>query len=682
MGSDVNEVLQQAMEFYVAGHMVEAKALLLDLVRAHPTLEAGWMFLSYTIDDPLQKADCLRQVLKINPHNSEAKGTLENLISSSSPGSAPANPALVHSSPFTVDISHATDENFDAQEPVTLKHQPTKTVRAFPENSVAPTPAPSVTVPSQKPATPEISPGGSPVPVVTQPKPAGIKPPPTPAEAHPAPQPKKRGNLGCTCLVIVLVAILLVGIAGFALWTTGTISSLLGTPQPTVATPGPTDTPLMLTLPPQWTNTPPPTFTSTPSETPTPTATPTETPTPTFVSPDATQQTEMANLEKLVVNMRGLSWDGNPTVNLVSPSQAETVLELELEQSGYAASVAGQGKALAALGFIDPSFDFTQYSLTGLSEGQLGFYNPLDKSIYLIGYQSGGLGHLVFTHEFDHALIDHYFPGVERAYLGPACADNSQRCQAIQALVEGDASLLMDQWYATYATAADKKDIGQYQIPFASPTDPNPPPYASPLADFIYSTGEQFVLALWKKGGWGEVDKAYDNLPASTEQILHPEKYLAAEQPVAMTAPDLLPALGSGWNLVRSDSLGELMTYLLLAYGTDAHWQIPAADALTASAGWGGDHYAVYEFATGNQAVVAAEWNWDTDKDAAEFLSNMNVYLDNRSLTGKANQPGGSCWLLTNQTACLYHADRNTLWIMAPNPDIVNAVLGDYPAYS
>src|SRR4030042_3930104 len=73
MPRDPSDVLRQAMEFFIAGHIVEARALLLDLVRVNPQLEAGWMFLCYTLDDPQQKLDCLRQVLVINPNNEEAQ---------------------------------------------------------------------------------------------------------------------------------------------------------------------------------------------------------------------------------------------------------------------------------------------------------------------------------------------------------------------------------------------------------------------------------------------------------------------------------------------------------------------------------------------------------------------------------------------------------------------------------
>jgi hypothetical protein len=129
MARDFSEVLQQAMEFYVAGQLVEARALLLDLVRADSKLEAGWMFLSYTLEDPSQKADCLRKVLALNPNNAEAKTELTKLESvlhegpkappstsellKIAPAAAPA-PApggeLPHASPFTMDIDHANDD--------------------------------------------------------------------------------------------------------------------------------------------------------------------------------------------------------------------------------------------------------------------------------------------------------------------------------------------------------------------------------------------------------------------------------------------------------------------------------------------------------------------------------------------------------------------------------------------
>jgi hypothetical protein len=353
-----------------------------------------------------------------------------------------------------------------------------------------------------------------------------------------------------------------------------------------------------------------------------------------------------------------------------------------LDQSGYAATMGNQETVLVSLGLIAPTYDLSKYALSRLSDGVLGFYMPTNRTIYVIGFGFNGMGRWVFSHEFDHALVHHFYPAVGMMDNDPACINDSQRCEAVRALVEGDATLLMYQWYNQYATPLDKQDISQYRLPFGTPLEDNPPPYFTPQVDFSYTTGMNFVYALWQKGNWAEVNKAYDNLPVSTEQILHPDKYLKGEVPVVMVVPDLLPALGNQWKLVGTDSLGEFMTYLLLAYGADNLSQIPQNDALTASAGWGGDHYLVYSSATGDQTVLAAEWTWDTDKDAAEFLSSMKAYLDKRFRGAMVNQPGSDCWSKNNQTTCVYHINKKTLWILASDMDTVNTVFSSYPAYS
>jgi hypothetical protein len=696
MGSDVNEVLQQAMEFYVAGHMVEARALLLDLVRAHPTLEAGWMFLSYTLDDPIQKADCLRQVLKLNPQNSEAKGALEKLNPAPEIEPQPAVAEPAHPSPFTVDISHANDDVVAGAESLPAEAWASKVVSAFPDNSEGWKPAPPIAVRSPKPVVREappiaIQPAALEIQqtppnedlttVPNKPEPAPAKTTTHPPTASESPKPKKRGNTGCTCLVLAVVAILAVGAIGAGLWMTGILPGLLATAQPTgidMVTPSLTGTPVLLTLPPRWTDTPPPTITYTPTIS----LTPTPSPSPTLVPPDETQQAGIDKVEKQVADLRGLQWDGSPPIYVVSRDQAESILQSALTQSGYPATIGNQEKVLVALGMIPSTYDLSKYALSRLSDGVLGFYMPSVKTIYVIGSGFNGMGRWVFSHEFDHALVHHFFPAVGMMDTDPACVNDSQHCEAIRALVEGDATLLMYQWYNQYATPSDKQDISQYRLPFGSPLEDNPPPYFNPQVDFSYTTGMNFVYALWQKGNWAEVNKAYGHLPVSTEQILHPEKYLKGEVPVALSVPDLLPALGNQWTLVGNDSLGEFMTYLLLAYGADNLSQIPQNDALTASAGWGGDHYLALASPAGDQTVLAAEWIWDTDKDAAEFLSSMKAYLDKRFRGEKVDQPGSDCWSKNKQTTCVYHVNKKTLWILGPDMDTVNKVLPSYAAFT
>jgi hypothetical protein len=56
---------------------------------------------------------------------------------------------------------------------------------------------------------------------------------------------------------------------------------------------------------------------------------------------------------------------------------------------------------------------------------------------------------------------------------------------------------------------------------------------------FPYVQGTEFLMSIFLQGGWKAVNQLYTDLPKSTEQLLHPEKYLAQEQPREVAIPDL-----------------------------------------------------------------------------------------------------------------------------------------------
>ena len=105
------------------------------------------------------------------------------------------------------------------------------------------------------------------------------------------------------------------------------------------------------------------------------------------------------------------------------------------------------------------------------------------------------------------------------------------------------------------------------------------------------------------------------DLPKSTEQVLHAEKYFASEEPVKVELPDIAPLLGKRWKLTDRDVNGEWGYYLLLDEFLNAK-----GDSQKASAGWGGDRYALYEGADKGEVLVAQLSVWDTENDAIEFF--------------------------------------------------------------
>ena len=142
----------------------------------------------------------------------------------------------------------------------------------------------------------------------------------------------------------------------------------------------------------------------------------------------------------------------------------------------------------------------------------------------------------------------------------------------------------------------------------AFPTFASAPPALQRLFLFPYVEGSAFVLAGLRRGGWAEVDRLYGDPPASTEQILHPERYWESRDPPR--EPDAHDVAEDPW---LSGSWGELGVQLVLAAALG-----DTALAREAAGGWDGDRYSLYRRNGGPQGYA---WTvlWDTPAAAERF---------------------------------------------------------------
>jgi len=126
---------------------------------------------------------------------------------------------------------------------------------------------------------------------------------------------------------------------------------------------------------------------------------------------------------------------------------------------------------------------------------------------------------------------------------------------------------------------------------------------------FPYQYGENFVRTLYNNGRWARVNQAYENPPQTTEQIMHPEKYLEGEWYVEVEAP---PLNVSGLINVKTDRFGEHYEYEMFL---DAH--LPRDQSIGAAEGWNGDNFTYYE----REDDYMFTWKivWDTEEDAIQF---------------------------------------------------------------
>jgi len=246
----------------------------------------------------------------------------------------------------------------------------------------------------------------------------------------------------------------------------------------------------------------------------------------------------------------------------------------------------------------------------------LGQYDQNTKELYVIS-RSGGIGpveEITYAHEYDHALQDQTFD------LGPMIdvgLDQSDKGIARLSLVEGDATFLMVRWGQANMTAAELSEVA------AAGSDPETqaildkmPTIIQESLQFPYNAGLAFVGAAQLRGGWPAVDAMYSQLPDTTEQILHPDKYVAKEAAIPVAFPkDLATRLGGTWKETLQDTFGEFQTDVWLVDVGGA----TAATAMDAASGWGGDRVVLLEDGSGAWGVVV-DTAWDTDADQAAFV--------------------------------------------------------------
>ena len=153
----------------------------------------------------------------------------------------------------------------------------------------------------------------------------------------------------------------------------------------------------------------------------------------------------------------------------------------------------------------------------------IGYYDTVTGVLKFIGTASPSpLERITLAHELTHAIDDQRF-GLERLdALGARCRDED--AAAALAVVEGNATFFMLRWARTYLSAEEQVQVG-VEAAAQDPPTADIPEFVVRLQAWPYDQGLRFISALEASGGLDAVDGAFEDLPTSTEQIIHPERY-------------------------------------------------------------------------------------------------------------------------------------------------------------
>ena len=287
-------------------------------------------------------------------------------------------------------------------------------------------------------------------------------------------------------------------------------------------------------------------------------------------------------MQRDVSDLRDLRFERRVPVTVESPGKLAKRLLRALAEETDEEQLRRQGRAMVLLGQLPQGTDLPALVNRVQAESVLGFYLPGDRppkgGLYV--RSSRGLdpyAKIILAHELT-AVTDQRFDLTLADRLAVATARQDELA-AYSGLVEGDA-LTMERYLTEKLTPAEQ-----------APTPAWPPPPTAPQRDaapaviresmlFPYQEGLRFVRALYQQGGWDAVNRAYRDPPDSTEQVLHPERYLGdRDRPQAVEVADLSGRLGGGWRSGVGLSFGELDARLLL----QGELAVTAAGAAAAS---------------------------------------------------------------------------------------------------
>lgn len=384
---------------------------------------------------------------------------------------------------------------------------------------------------------------------------------------------------------------------------------------------------------------------------------------------------QMDQIEAEVIVLRNLQPSGSVTRALLTRDQLRHKIENDFLEDYSLEEAQEDTIVLSALGLLEPGFDMFTFYKDLLSEQIAGQYDHKSKEMDVVqGSGFGGTERLTYSHEYTHALQDQNFDienGLE--YTNEACEEDSERCAAVQALLEGDASMLELEWFTNYATTQDIIDIQDFYADYESPIYNSAPDFLREDFIFPYIYGQTFVEHLLDQGGWESVNNAYRDLPVSTEQILHPERY-PDDRPVNVEIPDLTPAIGGGWRELDHGIMGEWYTFLILAHGQNPDTRLGDSEAKAASDGWGGDAYVVYTDDQNTGIVLVMHTSWESNNDASQFFSAFKEHSTSRfgsPTTVRSNHLG---WTHEGGYTEIRTQDNITTWILAPGEDMAQNI--------
>ena len=343
---------------------------------------------------------------------------------------------------------------------------------------------------------------------------------------------------------------------------------------------------------------------------------------------EASLFTAIPTMESGLADITGLAFRHPVPYGVINKEQLRRYLDGRIRESTKDEEVRAEELVLKLLGLVPQDFDLRQNTIDLLTEQAAAFYDYNKKKLFILeGAEAGADEQVALVHELAHALADQHFHLDKYIHDGLASDDAST---ARQAVMEGQASWLM-------AAYVSKRGGGPGEVPesildlmansMATSSEDYPvfskaPPYIRESLVFPYSQGMKFQDAVFRKLGKQSFEKVFRTPPVSTQQVMHPDKYLDHTVPQIPPPPPIPDA--RRFRKLAEGTLGELDLRILLSQFVGKEPGEATAAHLK------GASYQLAEHKHNRFPVIAFASTWDSPQSAQRYLD-----LYRRVLRGK-----------------------------------------------
>jgi hypothetical protein len=668
MDKETAKSLRQALDLLKSGDVKSARTMLVEFLKTNPENEQAWYMLSFAVSDQQKQIYSLNQVLRINPSHEKARDRLSKITGKSL--GIPEVKDYPREKMRTAQIERPEPPgDLLSQRLFGAVDVPEQKQKETPK--IIPEPGKVETLPPHIVGEPEIKPFDIRDEIKSKP----VK---TPAFNNLLSKiPRRTLVLLTLCVIAGGIVILLSRRNGFfdnSLPSDQSPTNSGSVPTSTY-TPLPTPTEIGGALPPTWTPVPPeeerePFFGEDSIFT-----------IPSLNLPTSEILAEMTNIQNEMLTSR-FYHSVKVDSFIASSSEFNHLLSDFLIIPGYQEHKDKRELVYRTLGLINPWDNLNNFLPNLWADPNGDLYLPVEKAIIIESEGFGIIEKYLYARGYAQALIDDEF-SIDEFGIYPVCSLSLQRCQALLAFLKGDATHMADEWLNSYGPADQIWRVNDLEVNYFDLPMQSPPFFIEKELDFTHTAGLAFVEALLDHGGEELLNSVYQYLPSTTEQILHPEKYIGGEQAILIDDIPLNSVLDDEWQEILNESIGEWLTYQILSSGIDENARISTEEAQLAAAGWGGDRTQIYYNDTTDQLIVSAYWTWDSPIDADEFYKAISDYINMRyGNPGKFDQSGAECRQAGSESICVIKNSSDVIWLIAPDMTIMDLLLGLYTSGS